>query len=104
MTKVEKIKMFMQYRNAVKSNKSTTVEDLQELLEETETLIYDYADYLRVGKFDEVMSNVKKFNFRECCAYLTFIMRFEQIEGDWYEKCVKDGSIVKLLERVIEIM
>ena len=104
MLRVEQIKKFMQYRDEVKTKKGTTATALQKLLEDTGTFLYDYADYLRTGKFDEVMSNVKKFNFRECCAYLTFIVRFEQIESEWYDKCVKDGSVYNLLVRLIEVM
>lgn len=103
MTKAERRKRFMEYRDAVKS-KRTKVRDLQDLLTSTETLIYDYADYLKSGKFDEVMSGVQRFTYTECCAYLTFILRFELMEGNWYKKCEEDGSITKLLERLLSVM
>ena len=103
MTTAERRKKFMEYRDAVKS-KNTNVRDLQRLLTETKTLEYDYADYLKPGRFDEVMSDAGKFTYRECCAYLTFILRFELMEGNWYKKCETDGSISKLLERLLEVM
>ena len=103
MTKAEIRKKYMEYRDAVKSEK-TNARDLQRLLKETETLVYDYADYLKEGRFAEVISKVNSFNFRECCAYLTFILRFEMLEGNWYKKCEKDGSIYKLVKRALEVM
>ena len=103
MTKAEIRKKFMEYRDAVKA-KMTKVQELQSLLSETGTLIYDYADYLKQGSFDDVLSDVKSFTFRECCAYLTFILRFELMEGNWYKKCEADGSIYKLIQRTLEVM
>ncbi len=103
MTKAERRKKFMDYRDAVKAKK-TKSQDLQRLLSETETLIYNYADYLKQGSFEDVLSGVKSFTFRECCAYLTFILRFELMEGNWYKKCETDGSISKLVERLLDVM
>ncbi len=103
MTKAERRKKFMEYREAVRS-KGTNVRDLQRLLSSTDTLIYDYADYLRQGTFEDVMSKVNQFTFTECCAYLTFILRFELMGENWYKKCEDDGSIYKLLNRLLEVM
>ena len=103
MTKAERRKRFMEYREAVMS-KGTKAQDLQRLLTETGTLIFDYAGYLKPGRFNDVISGVEDFSFRECCAYLTFILRFELMEGNWYKKCEDDGSIYKLVNRTLEVM
>ena len=109
MTKVERRKMLMRYRDSIKGKKFNPEDrdayiELYKLLSDTGCLDYDYADHLRKGKFSESISDVENFSFIECCAYLTLIVRGERFESDWFGKCLDDGSIYKLMKRVVEVM
>ena len=120
-TKAERRRMLMQYRDLIEGKKfnpeasENTVSNtrLYMLLSQVDCLDYDYADHIRDGKpgsirardmFDDVIDDIGTFTFRECCAYLTLIVRADRLEGGWFEKYLNNGSIYKLVNRLIEVM
>ena len=118
MTKAEQRKILIQYRDSIKGKKYDPNDmdantELYILLSNAKCLDYDYADHIRKGTsgstrardiFDNTIGDVDTFTFSECCAYLTMIVRADRFEGGWYERYLNDGSIYKLLNRLLEVM
>lgn len=118
MTKAERRKILMQYRDSIEGKKfdpddSDANTRLYALLSRVGCLDYSYADHIRKGKsestrardvFDSAIDDVETFTFKECCAYLTMIVRADRFEGGWYERYLNDSTIYKLLNRLLEVM
>lgn len=109
MTKAEKRKILIRYRDLFKGKKAE--EDNNELylkfyndLEASECIDYDYSDHMNHGEYDDAISHAGDFSFQECCAYLTFVLRGERWAGGWFAKCIDDGTIHQLLSRMLEVM
>ena len=109
MTKAEKRRTLMHYRDMLKGRKAK--EDDTELYEKfyedlgkAECLDADYSDNMKKGEFDKAISKVEDFSLQDCIAYLTFVMRAERWSNGWFAKSIDDGSIYNLLKRAVDVM
>ncbi len=114
MTNAEKVKILKQYRNSIRNIKLNPKDrddvlrynELANTLQRVGCIDYDYADHINYSKnwdFAKEVSRVKNFTFQQCCAFLTLIWRQERLDGDWFVKYINDGSVSKLLDRLIEV-
>ena len=113
MTKSEIREMVTQYRDSIKG-KRRNPEDVEEyilaymklwnLLLETGLYDWSFEEHFRNEKFTDTIAAVDTLSFEECCTYLSMIPRIHRLHGSWFWICIEDGSIYKLLSRLLEVM
>ena len=78
--------------------------DFYDDLQDSGLMDMEYLDHMGDKSFDEVIPKVGEMSYQDCLTYLTFILRSEHWSEGWFLSCIKDGSIYKLLSRLLEVM
>ncbi len=115
MTKAEQRKVFMELRDMCKNPKFEQIggmtfskgEEYSRIysgLEKTGNLDVNYADNLKNNDGYELAANPEKLTFKECCTVLTFLLRAEHWSEGAFTEALADGSVYKVLSRLVEAM
>ena len=72
-------------------------------LERENLLSSDYSDDTGDTSIDDVKQNIGTMSFKECCTWLTWILRGERFCEGLFQECIDDGSFLSLLDRCIAL-
>lgn len=114
-TKAEMRKLFIGIRDTCKNPKFEEISGnlyskgdeysrIHRVLDETGTLDYDYADNLGNRNGYELARTPENLTFKDCSTALTFLLRAERFSEGAFTEALKDGTVYKLLSRMVETL
>ena len=53
---------------------------------------------------EDAMKDIRSAPFKECCAWLTWILWGESFRKGLFKECLYNGTVDALLERVCEVV
>ena len=107
MTNKEKINELIGVFTNAKSSDTSLYATLYNGLESINALDLDYLDNfdkLKGSTYQEKLSHINEFTFKNCCTVMTALLRGERfVEGVFFE-AVESGEILRLLQRAYSVL
>ena len=74
-------------------------------MEDAKCLDYDYAQHTEpIGGIENVSDKIGEMSFKECCTWLTWILRGERLCDGLFSTHLNNGNILALLKRVLNLI
>ena len=102
------------FKDKVEDRDGTLYERLYEELNDSDCLDKEYHEHIKIlsdkyspgsdYSYDVIIHHVNEFSFDECCSMLTFIIRAERWSDGWFNECLANGDIYRLLSNAYELI
>ena len=100
----DNVQVLIELRETVRNRKCDDLwGKVYKTLEHENLLFSDYADDTGDTSIDDVKQNIRTMGFKECCTWLTWILRGERFCEGLFQTCIDDGSFLLLLDRCIAL-